>query len=79
MQTQIEKLALELFCVQNMDQEVYHRVLLMKQSAQRAEAEKIQAEVEKKKQVPRKTAFEINKCRCQQSVLEDVPPCQEEG
>lgn len=77
MQTQIENLALELFYVQNMDQEMHHRVLLMKQSAERAEAERIQAEVEKKKQVPRKTALEINKCRWQQSVLEDVPPCQE--
>ncbi|NXO78070.1 CCD40 protein, partial [Sitta europaea] len=50
MQTQIENLALELFYVQNMDQDMHHRVLLMKQSAKRAEAEKIQAEVEKKKQ-----------------------------
>ncbi|NXD41772.1 CCD40 protein, partial [Copsychus sechellarum] len=50
MQTQIENLALELFYVQNMDQEMHHRVLLMKQSAKRAEAERIQAEVEKKKQ-----------------------------
>lgn len=66
MQTQIENLALQLFYVQNMDQDMHHRVLLMKQSAKRAEAERIQAEVEKKKQVPSKTAFEINKCRCQQ-------------
>ncbi|NWI40023.1 CCD40 protein, partial [Picathartes gymnocephalus] len=50
MQTQIESLALELFYVQNMDQDMHHRVLLMKQSAKRAEAERIQAEVEKKKQ-----------------------------
>ncbi|NWX62610.1 CCD40 protein, partial [Promerops cafer] len=50
MQTQIENLALELFYVQNMDQDMHHRVLLMKQSAKRAEAERIQAEVEKKKQ-----------------------------
>ncbi|XP_053816309.1 coiled-coil domain-containing protein 40 isoform X2 [Vidua chalybeata] len=50
MQTQIENLALELFYVQNMDQDTHHRLLLMKQSAKRAEAEKIQAEVEKKKQ-----------------------------
>ncbi|NWI73390.1 CCD40 protein, partial [Dryoscopus gambensis] len=50
MQTQIENLALQLFYVQNMDQDMHHRVLLMKQSARRAEAERIQAEVEKKKQ-----------------------------
>ncbi|NXU35919.1 CCD40 protein, partial [Drymodes brunneopygia] len=50
MQTQIEKLALELFYVQNMDQDLHHRLSLMKQSAKRAEAERIQAEVEKKKQ-----------------------------
>ncbi|NWV42285.1 CCD40 protein, partial [Grantiella picta] len=50
MQTQIENLALELFYVQNMDQDTHHRLLLMKQSAKRAEAERIQAEVEKKKQ-----------------------------
>ncbi|XP_015501009.1 coiled-coil domain-containing protein 40 [Parus major] len=50
MQTQIENLALELFYVQNMDQDMHHRLLLMKQSARRAEAERIQAEVEKKKQ-----------------------------
>ncbi|NWW39339.1 CCD40 protein, partial [Panurus biarmicus] len=50
MQTQIENLALELFYVQNMDQDMHHRLLLMKQSAKRAEAERIQAEVEKQKQ-----------------------------
>ncbi|NXQ17173.1 CCD40 protein, partial [Peucedramus taeniatus] len=50
MQTQIENLALELFYVQNMDEDMHHRLLLMKQSARRAEAERIQAEVEKKKQ-----------------------------
>ncbi|NWW80386.1 CCD40 protein, partial [Climacteris rufus] len=50
MQTQIENLALQLFYMQNMDQDMHHKVSLMKQSAKRAEAEKIQAEVEKKKQ-----------------------------
>ncbi|NXO19224.1 CCD40 protein, partial [Oriolus oriolus] len=50
MQTQIENLALQLFYVQNMDRDMHHRLLLMKQSAKRAEAERIQAEVEKKKQ-----------------------------
>ncbi|NWY46904.1 CCD40 protein, partial [Sylvia atricapilla] len=50
MQTQVENLALELFYVQNMDQDMQHRLLLMKQTAKRAEAERIQAEVEKQKQ-----------------------------
>ncbi|NWH41263.1 CCD40 protein, partial [Chloropsis hardwickii] len=50
MQTQVENLALELFYVQSMDQDMHHRLLLMKQSAKRAEADRIQAEVEKKKQ-----------------------------
>ncbi|NXY26866.1 CCD40 protein, partial [Atrichornis clamosus] len=50
MQTQVENLALQLFYMQNMDKDMHHKVFLMKQSAKRAEAEKIQAEVEKKKQ-----------------------------
>ncbi|XP_063265256.1 coiled-coil domain-containing protein 40 isoform X3 [Prinia subflava] len=50
MQTKVENLALELFYVQNMGQDMHHRLLLMKQSAKKAEAERIQAEVEKQKQ-----------------------------
>ncbi|KFQ98647.1 Coiled-coil domain-containing protein 40, partial [Nipponia nippon] len=50
MQTQIENLALHLFYMQNMDQDMRHNILLMKQSTKKAEAEKVQAEVEKKKQ-----------------------------
>ncbi|NXX48559.1 CCD40 protein, partial [Tricholaema leucomelas] len=50
MQTQVENLALHLFYMQNMDQDMHHNILLIKQSSKRAEAEKIQAEVEKKKQ-----------------------------
>ncbi|XP_054077756.1 coiled-coil domain-containing protein 40 isoform X2 [Rissa tridactyla] len=50
MQTQVENLALHLFYVQNMDQDMRHNILLMKQSTKKAEAEKVQAEVEKKKQ-----------------------------
>lgn len=57
MQTQVENLALRLFYVQNMDEEMHHNVLLMKQLTKRAEAEKVQAEVEKKKQVSSKTVF----------------------
>ncbi|NWU48361.1 CCD40 protein, partial [Dromas ardeola] len=50
MQTQVENLALHLFYMQNMDQDMRHNILLMKQSTKKAEAEKVQAEVEKKKQ-----------------------------
>ncbi|XP_074703454.1 coiled-coil domain-containing protein 40 isoform X2 [Strix aluco] len=50
MQTQAENLALHLFYMQNMDEDMHHNILLMKQSTKKAEAEKVQAEVEKKKQ-----------------------------
>ncbi|KAM9258176.1 coiled-coil domain-containing protein 40 [Cariama cristata] len=50
MQTRVENLALHLFYMQNMDQDMRHNILLMKQSTKKAEAEKVQAEVEKKKQ-----------------------------
>ncbi|NXJ02983.1 CCD40 protein, partial [Psophia crepitans] len=50
MQTQVENLALRLFYAQNMDQDMCHNILLMKQSTKKAEAERAQAEVEKKKQ-----------------------------
>ncbi|NXD84167.1 CCD40 protein, partial [Halcyon senegalensis] len=50
MQTHVENLALHLFYVQNMDEDMHHNILLMKQSTKKAQAEKIQAEVEKKKQ-----------------------------
>ncbi|NWI27846.1 CCD40 protein, partial [Sula dactylatra] len=50
MQTQVENLALHLFYMQNMDQDMHHNILLMKHSTKKAEAEKVQAEVEKKKQ-----------------------------
>ncbi|NXO60626.1 CCD40 protein, partial [Aramus guarauna] len=50
MQTQVENLALQLFYMQNMDQDMRHNILLMKQSTKKAEAERVQAEVEKKKQ-----------------------------
>ncbi|NXU78625.1 CCD40 protein, partial [Oreotrochilus melanogaster] len=50
MQTQIENLALHLFYMQNMDQDMQHNILLMKRSTKKAEAEKFQAEMEKKKQ-----------------------------
>ncbi|KFW67451.1 Coiled-coil domain-containing protein 40, partial [Pygoscelis adeliae] len=50
MQTQVENLALHLFYMQNMDQDMRHKILLMKQSTKKAEAEKVQAEVDTKKQ-----------------------------
>ncbi|NXK12498.1 CCD40 protein, partial [Herpetotheres cachinnans] len=50
MQTQVENLALHLFYMQNMEQDMHHNILLMKQSTKKAGAEKVQAEVEKKKQ-----------------------------
>ncbi|KGL85462.1 Coiled-coil domain-containing protein 40, partial [Tinamus guttatus] len=50
MQTQVENLAMRLFHMQNMDEDMRHNILLMKQSTKKAEAEKLQAEVEKKKQ-----------------------------
>ncbi|NXT02913.1 CCD40 protein, partial [Jacana jacana] len=50
MQTQVENLALHLFYVQSMDEDMRHNIILMKQSTKKAEAEKLQAEVEKRKQ-----------------------------
>ncbi|KAM9207797.1 coiled-coil domain-containing protein 40-like [Leptosomus discolor] len=49
MQTQLENLALPLFYMQNMAH-MHHNILLMKRSTKRAELEKAQADVEKKKQ-----------------------------
>ncbi|NWS75678.1 CCD40 protein, partial [Crotophaga sulcirostris] len=50
MQTQVENLALHLFYMQNMDKDMHHDILLMKQATKKVEAQKVQAEVEKKKQ-----------------------------
>ncbi|NWW54635.1 CCD40 protein, partial [Pedionomus torquatus] len=50
MQTQVENLALHLFYMQSMDEDMRHNIILMKQSTKKAEAEKLQAEMEKKKQ-----------------------------
>ncbi|NXU52556.1 CCD40 protein, partial [Turnix velox] len=50
LQTQVENLALHLFYAQNMEEDMRHNIVLMKQSMKRAEAEKVQAEVEKRKQ-----------------------------
>ncbi|XP_014805656.1 PREDICTED: coiled-coil domain-containing protein 40 [Calidris pugnax] len=50
MQTQVEKLALQLSYMQSMAEDMHHNIILKKQSIKRAEAEKVQAEVEKRKQ-----------------------------
>ncbi|NWI54176.1 CCD40 protein, partial [Calyptomena viridis] len=50
MQTQADNLALQLFYLQNMDQDMHHKILVMQRSTKKAEAEKIRAEVEKKRQ-----------------------------
>ncbi|NXC37809.1 CCD40 protein, partial [Penelope pileata] len=50
MQSEVENLALQLFYMQNMDEDMRHKILLMKLSTKKAEAEKVQAEVEKRKQ-----------------------------
>lgn len=76
MQTQVENLALHLFYMQNMDEDMYRNILMMKQSAKKAEAQKVQAEVEKKKQVSIKiVCLLINKYRWQWWALEEVLPC----
>ncbi|XP_075760219.1 coiled-coil domain-containing protein 40 isoform X2 [Pelodiscus sinensis] len=50
MQTEVENLALRLFYMQNMDQDVRDDISVMKRAVKKAEADRIQAEVEKKKQ-----------------------------
>ncbi|XP_005070245.1 coiled-coil domain-containing protein 40 isoform X2 [Mesocricetus auratus] len=50
MQTEMENLALHVFYMQNIDQDVRDDILLMKQVVKKAEMEKIRAETEKKKQ-----------------------------
>ncbi|NWW84172.1 CCD40 protein, partial [Rhynochetos jubatus] len=50
MQTQLDNLALHLFYMQNVDQDMHHNILRLKQSANKAEAEEVQAEVEKKRE-----------------------------
>ncbi|NXP05998.1 CCD40 protein, partial [Thinocorus orbignyianus] len=50
MQTQVENLALQLLYMQSMDEDMHHNIILMKQSTKKAEAEKLQAEIEKRKQ-----------------------------
>ncbi|XP_044839214.1 coiled-coil domain-containing protein 40 isoform X2 [Mauremys mutica] len=50
MQTEVENLALRLFYMQNMDQDVRDDICVMKRAVKKAEADRNQAEVEKKKQ-----------------------------
>ncbi|XP_043384526.1 coiled-coil domain-containing protein 40 isoform X8 [Chelonia mydas] len=50
MQTEVENMALRLFYMQNMDQDVRGDISVMKRAVKKAEADRNQAEVEKKKQ-----------------------------
>ncbi|XP_053308820.1 coiled-coil domain-containing protein 40 [Spea bombifrons] len=50
MQTEVENLALRLFYMENMNQDVHSDISVMKRAVQKAEAERMQAEVEKLKQ-----------------------------
>ncbi|XP_069511299.1 coiled-coil domain-containing protein 40 isoform X2 [Ambystoma mexicanum] len=50
LQTEVENLALRLFYMQNTNQDVYGDIVVMKRTVQKAEAERLQAEVEKQKQ-----------------------------
>ncbi|XP_036053937.1 coiled-coil domain-containing protein 40 isoform X2 [Onychomys torridus] len=50
LQTELESLALYLFYMQNIDQDVRDDILVMKQVVKKTETEKIRAEIEKKKQ-----------------------------
>lgn len=47
----MESLALHLFYMQNIDQDVRDDIRVMKQVVKKTETEKIRAEIEKKKQV----------------------------
>uniref|UniRef100_A0A2K5ENR5 Coiled-coil domain 40 molecular ruler complex subunit n=1 Tax=Aotus nancymaae TaxID=37293 RepID=A0A2K5ENR5_AOTNA len=50
LQTEMENLALHLFYVQNIDQDLRDNVCVMKRVVKKAEAERVRAEIEKKKQ-----------------------------
>lgn len=51
LQMELESLALHLFYMQNIDQDVRDDILVMKQVVKKTETEKMRAEIEKKKQV----------------------------
>lgn len=51
LQTEMENLALHLFYMQNIDQDLRDDICVIKQVVKKAEMEKMRAEVEKKKQV----------------------------
>ncbi|XP_031750056.1 coiled-coil domain-containing protein 40 [Xenopus tropicalis] len=53
MQTEVENLALRLFYMENMNRDVRSDINVMKRAVQKAEMERLQAEVEKKKQISR--------------------------
>lgn len=52
LQLEMETLALNLFYMQNVDQDVRDDICVMKQVVKKAEVERLQAEAEKRKQVP---------------------------
>ena len=54
LQAELERLALHLFYMQNIDQDVRDDIRVMKQVVKKSEAERTRAEVEKKQQVLRK-------------------------
>lgn len=51
LQTEMESLALHLFYMQNIDQDVRDDIQVMKQVVKKTETEKMHTEIEKKKQV----------------------------
>lgn len=53
LQAEVESLALQLFYMQNIDQDVRDDIRVMRQVVKKSEAERMRAEVEKKKQVSR--------------------------
>lgn len=55
LQAEMEKLALHLFYMQNIEEDVRGDIRVMKQVVKKSEAERSRAEVEKKKQVPKST------------------------
>lgn len=51
LQTEMERLALQLFLVQNIDQDVRDDILVMKQVVKKSEVERTRAEAQKRRQV----------------------------
>ncbi|XP_031750353.1 coiled-coil domain-containing protein 40-like [Xenopus tropicalis] len=80
MQTEVENLALRLFYMENMNRDVRSDINVMKRAVQKAEMERLQAEVEKKKQdifVDRLTC-EVDRLREQIALYEAQVSAQRE-